>query len=232
MKRSKIAAWMVHFYTALGGFIGVLALFAAAAGQVRLAFLMLIITMLIDATDGIMARRIRVSEALPGFSGADMDNVIDVLTFVWVPVFIMGAQGLLPHWLWLAVPVMAALYAYGQVDMKTADAFFLGFPSYWSTVALYLYWLRPEPILAVVAVVVPGILTFIPTRYLYPSKNPILWRTTWALSAGWFALVIYLLFQEKPDMRLVWLSLFFPVYYLAASFIIDWRLRRGQVRVT
>ncbi|MCB9452597.1 MAG: CDP-alcohol phosphatidyltransferase family protein [Anaerolineaceae bacterium] len=232
MSRLKLAAWMVHFYTALGGFVGVLALFVVVAGQIRLAFLMLILTMLIDATDGILARRLRVGEVLPGFSGAEMDNVIDVLTFVWVPVFIIGMQGLLPHWLWLAVPVFAALYAYGQVEMKTEDAFFLGFPSYWSTVALYLYWLRPEPGIAVLLVVIPGILTFIPTRYLYPSKNPILWRLTWALAGLWFLLVIYLLFQETPDLKLIWLSLFFPIYYLCASFIIDWRLRRGQLRVT
>lgn len=228
----KIAAWTVHFYTALGGLIGVFALFAAAAGQVRLAFLMLIITMLIDGTDGILARRVRVSETLPGFSGAEMDNVIDTLTFVWVPVFIMGMQGLLPHWLWLAVPVFAALYAYGQVEMKTKDAFFLGFPSYWSTVALYLYWLRPDPAIAVLLVVIPGVLTFIPTRYLYPSKNPILWRLTWTLAGLWFLLVIYLLFQEVPEPALVWLSLFFPAYYLVASFIVDWRVRRNQLRVT
>jgi phosphatidylcholine synthase len=112
--------------------------------------------------------------------------------------------------------------------MKTADAFFMGFPSYWSTVALYMFWLRPDPTIAVLMVVIPAILTFIPTRYLYPSKNEILWRTSWLLGIIWFALVTYLLMQDQPDPRLIWLSVYYPVYYLAASFYIDWRLRRSQ----
>ena len=146
MNRQAIAAWLVHLYTASGGVIGMLALFAAADGQIRLAFLLLCLTTLIVATDGILARIAQVSKVLPNFSGAMVDNVIDVLTFVWVPVFIMGSQNLLPSLAWTAVPIIAALYAYGQVDMKTEDAFFLGFPSYWNFIALYLFWLRPEPV--------------------------------------------------------------------------------------
>lgn len=230
MLKRRLAAWLVHLYTASGGVIGVFALFAAADGHIRRAFLLLILTMLIDATDGLLARKVRVREALPNFDGAMMDNVIDVLTFVWVPIFIMWHQGLLPSPAWVTVPVIAALYAYGQTEMKTADAFFLGFPSYWNIIALYLYWFQPAPALAVLMVVVPGILTFIPTRYLYVSRNEILWKTTWGLGAIWFALVVYLLTQQDPPQAVIWLSVFYPAYYMGASFIIDWRLRRRPAR--
>lgn len=201
------------------------ALFAAAQGEMRRAFLLLIVTLVIDSTDGLLARRIRIRSVLPHFDGAMVDNVIDVLTFVWVPVFIMWHERLLPHEAWLVVPILAALYAYGQTEMKTQDAFFLGFPSYWNAVALYLFWLRPAALPAVLLVVIPAILTFIPTRYLYASKNRILWKTTWTLSAVWLALVIYLLTQRDPDTRLVYLSFFYPIYYMAASFAIDWQIR-------
>jgi phosphatidylcholine synthase len=216
---------MVHAYKALGGLIGMFALFAAAEGRIERAFLLLIVTMLIDATDGILARIVRVREALPDFDGAMMDNVIDVLTFVWVPVFIIWREHLTPDPLWIIAPILAALYAYGQINMKTEDSFFLGFPSYWNVVALYLYWLQPEPIFAVLIIVAPAILTFIPTRYLYPSKNQILWKTTWGLGAIWVALVIYLLAQKNPQSTLIWFSLFYPIYYMAASFYIDQKLR-------
>lgn len=229
MSKRRLAAWLVHLYTASGGVIGMFALFAAAEGRIHRAFLLLIVTVLIDSTDGLLARRVRVHEVLPHFDGAMVDNVIDVLTFVWVPVFIMWIEHLLPSSVWLAVPLLAALYAYGQADMKTEDAFFLGFPSYWNAVALYLYWFRPAPFLAVLGVVIPGILTFIPTRYLYASKNRVLWKTTWGLGAIWFLLVIYLLFQDTPNMTLVWLSLFYPAYYMGASFYIDQRIRRRRL---
>jgi phosphatidylcholine synthase len=229
MNRPTIAAWLVHLYTASGGIVGMLALFAAADGQIRVAFLLLCLCTLIDATDGILARKAQVSKVLPKFSGAMIDNVIDVLTFVWVPVFIMGSQNLLPNLAWTAIPIIAAMYAYGQVDMKTDDAFFLGFPSYWNFIALYLYWLRPEPVIAVLTVVIPGILSFIPTRYLYPSKNPILSKTSWLMGLAWAVMVLYLLTQENPDRNLVLLSLFYPSYYLILSFYLDIRIRQGKL---
>ncbi|HSS96835.1 MAG TPA: hypothetical protein VLK33_07390 [Terriglobales bacterium] len=229
MNRRKLAAWLVHLYTASGGVIGMMALFAAADGQVRLAFFLLCLCTFIDSTDGILARKAQVSRVLPNFSGAMVDNVIDVLTFVWVPVFIMGSQHLLPSLIWTAVPVIAALYAYGQVNMKTDDAFFLGFPSYWNFIALYLFWLKPEPVIAVLAVVIPGILSFIPTRYLYPSKNPILSKTSWLMGLVWAVMVFYLLTQETPNQNLVLASLFYPIYYLALSFYLDFRFRQGKL---
>jgi phosphatidylcholine synthase len=225
----QLAAWLVHLYTASGGVIGMFALVAAAEGRTEAAFLLLILTMVVDATDGIMARMVRVRDVLPHFDGAMIDNVVDVLTFVWVPVFIMWAEALLPTPLWIAVPVLAALYAYGQTEMKTPDAFFLGFPSYWNIVALYLFWLRPDAVFAVLIVVIPAILTLIPTRYLYASKNDILWRTTWTLGAIWLAMVAYILTQDDPARILIWLSLFFPAYYMVASFIIDWQVRHGRL---
>lgn len=228
MFNRQLTAWLIHLYTATGGIIGMFALLVAARGEIRLAFLLLIVTLLIDGTDGILARQARVRETLPHFSGAHIDDIIDVLTYVWVPVFIMASQNLLPHPLWVAVPILAGLYAYGQIDMKTADNFFLGFPSYWNVVALYMYWLRPEPFWAVVMILVPALLTVIPTRYLYPSKNAIFWRTTWLLTGLWLLLIIYLLFQENPDQRLILLSILYPVYYTLLSFYVEWKLRQGR----
>jgi len=210
MTRRRLTAWLVHLYTASGGVIGMFALLHQAQGNIRECFLLLCVTMMIDATDGMLARKVDVRRALPGFDGAMVDNVIgamvdnviDFLTYIWVPVFILASQNILPHPVWVAVPILAGLYAYGQVDMKTPDSFFLGFPSYWNFVALYLWWLRPEPNLALVLVIIPAVLTFIPTRYLYPSKNRILSVPTWILGLIWAVLVLYLLLQDTPDQRL------------------------------
>jgi phosphatidylcholine synthase len=228
MTQPQLAAWLVHLYTASGGVIGMFALIAAANGDVRQCFLLLCACMIIDATDGILARRVKVGQVLPGFDGAMVDNVIDFFTYIWIPIFILAQQNLLPHPAWVAVPIIAGLYAYGQTDMKTPDSFFLGFPSYWNFVALYLWWLRPEPNLALVLVIIPAVLTFIPTRYLYPSKNSILAKPTWVLGLIWALLILYLLAQPVPDQRLVLVSLFYPAYYMILSFYIDWKIRRER----
>lgn len=227
-RRQQGLAWAVHLYTASGGVLGMVALLAVAQGRVRDAFFYLIAAMLIDVTDGTLARRVGVRDVLPNFSGGDLDNAIDVLTYIYVPIFILGSQGLLPHPLWTIVPMLAAMYAYGQAHMKTEDHYFLGFPSYWNIVALYMYWLRPGPVVAVCAVAVPAVLTFIPTRYLYPSRNSAYWKTSWVLGGLWFALVFYLLLQPAPDLGLVWLSLAYPAYYMVMSFYVDRLLRAAR----
>ena len=70
----KAAAWSVHFYNGCGGLIGMMALLTAAAGDIRATFGLLVITMIIDGTDGILARRVRVRDVLPKFDGASLDK--------------------------------------------------------------------------------------------------------------------------------------------------------------
>lgn len=223
-------AWSVHAYTALGGVLGVFALMLVGMNRVREAYVLLILQMMIDATDGLIARRLRVREVLPHFDGAMLDNVIDILTYAWVPFFIILHENLLPHPLWIVPAVLGALYAYGQTNMKTDDGYFTGFPTYWNVIALYLYWLRPVDWVAVLLIVVPAVLSFVPTRYLHPSKGEVLWRTSWALGLLWIALVLYLLSQPQPPLELIVISGFFPLWYMVASFIVDWRIRTGRMR--
>lgn len=227
MTMAQGLAWLVHLYTACGGVVGVFAFIAAAEGRIRDAFLLLVVTTLIDATDGLLARRLQVGRVLPQFDGAMMDNVIDILNFAWTPILIMAQTQVLPSSAWLVIPALASLYAYGQTNMKTDDGYFMGFPTYWNIVALYLFWLQPAPLLAVALVTIPGILSFVPTRYLYPSKGSTLWRTSWVFGVVWGALLVFLLLQETPDLGLVSISLLYPAYYMLASFGVDYRVRRG-----
>lgn len=226
MLKAKTLAWLVHLYTASGAVFGMLALLAAANGDVRRAFLFLCVAALIDGTDGILARRVKVSEILPNFSGAYLDNAVDVLTYIFVPLFIIVWEGLLPAWWWIIPPTLAAMYAYGQVNMKTEDHYFLGFPSYWNIVALYMWWFQATGWVAVAMVLVPSVLTFLPTRWLYPSRNSIFWRTSWTLGSIWMALLFYVLWTDDGNLTLISISLYYPAYYAILSFYIDFKIRR------
>ena len=225
MLRRQTLAWLVHLYTASGAVVGLLALIAAARNDTRGAFLLLVGAAFIDGTDGILARRVKVSEILPNFSGAYLDNAVDVLTYIFVPLFIIAWEQLLPAWWWIIPPTLAAMYAYGQVNMKTEDHYFLGFPSYWNIVALYMWWYRADGWVAVAIIMVPTILTFVPTRWLYPSRNSIFWRTSWTLGAVWTAMLFYILCSGEPHPVLVSISLYYPAYYAIASFYVDYTIR-------
>ena len=52
------------------------------------AFLWLAVSTVIDAVDGALARLARVKERTPHFNGNELDDIVDYLTFVFVPAFI------------------------------------------------------------------------------------------------------------------------------------------------
>ena len=201
----QFLGWCVHFYTALG-------LVAAAAiaaliidgrpESFRRAFLLMVAATLIDATDGTLARRVRIKEVLPGFDGRRLDDLIDFLTYTCLPLLLIARAGLLPGgWeVCLLLPLLASAYGFCQVSAKTDDGYFLGFPSYWNLVAFYLYTLQPlSGWFSLGVVVLLSLLTFVPSRYLYPTQRGKLNRVTNLLGAAWAVLLVWILFQMPCD---------------------------------
>src|SRR5262249_16725874 len=192
----RFLGWCVHGYTALGlvaaGLIGVL-LVQGGPEAFRWSFLLMVAATVVDATDGTLARRVRIKEALPGFDGRRLDDIIDFLTYSCLPVLLIWRAGILPtgYEAWLFLPLVASAYGFCQVQAKTDDGYFLGFPSLWNVVALYLYVLPFGAWGSLAVVVVLALLTFVPTRHLYPSLPGRLnrWATLlgipWAIALVW-----------------------------------------------
>lgn len=220
----SLRSWLIHIYTAIGGILGMFALFATLQKNFPLAFFLLILTMVIDSTDGMLARKYEVKKHLPQFDGSTLDNIIDTLNFAWIPIAILFQLGTLPV-IVLVVPIVASMYAYGQSNMKTQDGFFLGFPTYWSIVALYIWLVPLNSVAATLLILVCGILSFVPTRYLYPSKNAYLRVITWPLTIVWFIIITVILTTNNRSAILVGLSLVYPIYYMLASFYVEYKYR-------
>lgn len=213
------AGWALHCYTASGAVFGVLALQAAAAGEVRTAFLWMALTIVIDASDGTIARRLRVDRLVPQIDGRTLDDIVDYFTYVVVPVVFMLRVGLLPDSVWVAAaPLMASGFGFANRQAKTADDYFLGFPSYWNIVAFHL-WLFGMPVwLNAVAVVSLAALVLVPIHFIYPSKTNAHKTLTLVLSCLWgFQLVTAFLWPDKVPAWWLWSSLYYPVYYVALS---------------
>ncbi len=231
--------WCVHLYTAMG-------LVAAAAIAVllvhggieayRSVFLLMAAATLIDATDGTFARWIRIKEVLPGFDGRRLDDLVDFLTYTFLPLLLIWRAGLLPENCdaVLLLPLLASAYGFCQTAAKTDDGYFLGFPSYWNVIAFYLYVLQPlSGWFALGVLVVFALLTFVPSRYLYPTQRGRLNQITSLMGAFWTILLICIIWNMLEDSTrpLAVLSLFFPAWYLAASWIISvrfWRRKRRR----
>ncbi len=227
-----LLAWAVHFLTASGAVLGVVALLAVAQGEFPRAALLMLAALAIDSVDGTLARRFRVAEVLPGFDGRRLDDLVDYLNYVIVPAVFMIASGALPSWGWAALPVLASAYGFSQEQAKTEDHFFLGFPSYWNVVAIYLWQLELSPSLSVALVTALAAAVFIPLRYVYPSRTHALWRTTYAGAVLWLLAISAAIIWPRPlsEIRLVEISLLFPAYYIGISMWLGGWHRSGPRR--
>jgi phosphatidylcholine synthase len=226
-----VLAWLVHLYTALGLVAAALmTVFVVRGGDdsFRLAFGLMIVATAIDSTDGILARRVDVKRALPGFDGTLLDNLVDFHTYTTLPIFLLWRVEILPgglQWL-LLLPILASAYGYAQTNAKTPDGFFRGFPSLWNVVAFYLYVLHVPPLIAASAIVVLSVLTFVPSRYFYPSRGGRFARALLIGGAVWAVLTLVVLLRPAGEREaLALISLAYPLVYLAAS----WWLSFGMV---
>jgi phosphatidylcholine synthase len=216
------AAWGVHAYTASGIVVGFLALQATWAYHIRTAFLWMLIAVLIDATDGALARLVEIKRVLPWFDGAKLDDITDYFTFVIVPVVLLYHLQLFPSTgtLWfVAIPLLASAYGFCQAAAKTSDFFFTGFPSYWNIVAFYLYLGQTPPWVNGLLVVVLSIMIFVPIRYVYPTRTVSFRALTNTLGGLWVVCLLALLVHfPTPPQWLILLSLYYPLYYTVLSF--------------
>lgn len=217
---SLLRAWAVHLYTATALILSLLAVNAIVEKQAFATVIFMAIAMAIDGTDGILARRWEVKKWIPTFDGRKLDDIIDYLTYTFIPVFFMNQFQIVsgPWQMVSALVLLASAYGFCNEGAKTAEGFFTGFPSYWNGVALYLYWLSWPGWLAGVILLLLGILTFVPVRYISLNQT-IQWRgVTRTVLLLWAILLLIIMFDfENPNQRLVYLSLFFPGYYFLAS---------------
>ena len=222
-------AWLAHLYTASGAVLAFLAATEVFLGNYRKAFLWLAAQVVVDATDGAFARSAKVSERLPWFNGAKLDDIIDYLCYVFIPALIVWRALLVPDA--LAIPVAAAMllssaYGFNREDAKTADHFFTGFPSYWNIVVAYMLLGGAGEMVNAVILLVLAALVFVPIRYVYPSRMPVLRMSTNVLASLWgLALVAMLWWYPDVSPALFWGSFAFPAYYLALSLWFQFRPR-------
>ena len=225
-------AWLAHFYTGLGVLCALAATLAVIEADYRAAFLWLGLQIFIDATDGALARALEVKTRLPQFDGARLDDIIDYLTYVFVPVLLTLHAGLIPTTApGLAVAsavLLSSGYGFSQsaAKVKATDYFFTGFPSYWNLVVLYLYLLDFSATTNMAVLLIFAVLVFVPLRYVYPSRTETLRGPTIILAFVWSALLLWLTWQ-LPEKSTPWImvSLIFPVYYGVLSIWLDRRSR-------
>lgn len=230
--REAAAGWAVHVYTMSGTAFALLTVVAVIEGDVRRALWLGLIAMVIDGTDGMLARHVRIKEVVPWFDGALLDNIVDYLTYAFTPMVLLWSAGYLGEGTWAQVlaivPLLASAFQFCRSDAKTPDHLFTGFPSYWNILAFYVVVMDLGLTAVTVLLLVCTVLVFVPVGYVYPSRTGTLQALTLLLTTVW--LVAYaVLLATYPDPSPIWLavSLAYVVYYVVLSVYLTLQRRRA-----
>jgi phosphatidylcholine synthase len=229
--RRRRRAWLVHSYTASGSVLAFLGAWGVVHGYDRLALAAMFVATLVDSTDGVLARAARVKEVLPDVDGARIDDIVDYLTFVFLPMMLLEAGGGLRAWTAfpvIAVVLLSSMYGFVAPDAKTEDHFFTGFPSYWNIVVLYLLLFKVSPGLNAVVLLALSAMVFVRIGWIYPSRTPAFRELTLALGGIWGVLIgLVVLLWPSPPRWIAIASLVFPVYYFVLSLVLHARRVRA-----
>lgn len=196
---AEIRAFSVHILTASGSFLAFLGVVAAAEHRFVDMFWWLGLALLVDGVDGPIARKVRVKEVLPNWSGDTLDNIIDYVTYVLLPAFALYESGMIGEpWSFVAagmIVVSSAIY-YADTGMKTDEYFFSGFPVVWNMVVFTLFVIGANATTAMIVVGVSVVLTFLPINFLHPVRVKRLRPLNLGIFLFWSALGVYSLLMH------------------------------------
>ena len=171
--KDKIAAWAVHGFTASGAVLGFLAIISIFNNDQVGSFLWLGLALLVDGLDGTFARKIGVTNKAPNIDGSTLDNLIDYLNYVIIPSLMIYWFQMVPNNWEIAIPAgmfAVSLYTFANINMKTEDYYFSGFPALWNIVVLYFYILNTNQYINLFVIISLSILTFIPIKFVHPLR--------------------------------------------------------------
>ena len=204
INKDKIAAWAVHGFTASGAVLGFLAIISIFNNDLIGAFLWLGLALLIDGLDGSLARKIGVTDKTPNIDGSALDLVIDYLNYVIIPaLMIYWFQFVPPGWeIYIPAGIVAvSLYTFANINMKTSDYYFSGWPAIWNILVLYFYILGTNLWINLIVIIILYILTFVPIKFVHPLRVKNLRNYTIFATVLWGASTLKLV-TANPNINL------------------------------
>jgi phosphatidylcholine synthase len=219
--------WLVHMFTASGACIGVLSLLAIYDGKHLLALWLMCAAILIDSVDGMLARMVKIKDVVPEIDGALLDNIVDFVNYTIVPCFFLLVTNMLPAYgriITVIAIIFASSYQFTQQDAKTTDHFFKGFPSYWNIAVMYLFFWQMTVITNMVILLTLVLLSFVPIKYVYPSRLDYLTHNRYMRYSMLFITILWgaataglLWLYPRTNHFLVGISLGYVMVYVGIS---------------
>jgi phosphatidylcholine synthase len=200
--RGAVGHWtfVVHLWTLTGLAFALLAVKATVDGEHEAAVRLLIGVLLVDFTDGTLARALRVKERVPLISGEVIDNIHDLVGLTFAPMFFSWRAGQFLEPLGFPLLVAATLAAtlkYGMKASVLALGYSIGAPPIFVSVLL-CYLLELGPVMTTIYAATLLVLVLSPVRFPITSLVTTHWQP------GWQSVTNYLVFLFAAP-ALIWL---------------------------
>jgi len=201
-----VLSYLVHLFTISGVLLSFLALVASIEQNLELVFFYLALALFIDGIDGSLARMVDVKRHTPHINGENLDNIIDYLNYVFVPVFVIYWLDFVPAGLEIIsafIILAVSCYTFANSNIKTSDFYFSGFPALWNIVILYFYILDTDPFLNFFTICLLAIFTFIPIKYLHPFRVKRFRLVSLSVLGIWMVTTVLILYFRELNENLL-----------------------------
>ena len=204
----NLLAWSVHLLTCSGLIAGFFALICIFKNNQTSAFLFLGLALLIDAIDGTLARKFKVSVLIKNIDGRMLDSVIDFFNYIIIPSVMIYHFNIVPVKFELIIPTIILIISaisYSNSNLMTSDNFYKGFPCIWNILIFYLYLFEFSQFYNLLIISTCIFLKFIPIKFIHPlrvekyRKYSIVFMLLWFFSSLKFLLDSYYLFNDYFD---------------------------------
>ena len=217
---NKIRASLVHFLTGSGIIFSFLALVSVIEGYKLQTFMFLGVALIIDIIDGTLARRYKIDVIFPNIDGKTLDTIIDYINYILIPCIMLYKFNYLPQNFSLIIPIVIlciSLYSYINIKLIDESFSYLGFPSIWNIILLYLEILSFNKWINLLIIIFFVFLKFVPFKVLHPMRFPKLKKTNIALLFGTIFTSLVLLINKLEFEFMNNLYIYFLILWLVLN---------------
>lgn len=217
---NKIRASLVHFLTGSGIIFSFLALVSVIEGYKLQTFMFLGVALIIDIIDGTLARRYKIDVIFPNIDGKTLDTIIDYINYILIPCIMLYKFNYLPQNFSLIIPIVIlciSLYSYINIKLIDASFSYLGFPSIWNIILLYLEILSFNKWINLLIIIFFVFLKFVPFKVLHPMRFPKLKKTNITLLFGTIFTSLVLLINKLEFEFMNNLYIYFFILWLVLN---------------
>ena len=225
---STFLAWSVHLLTCTGIIVGFFALISVFNNDQTSAFLFLGLALIIDAIDGTLARKFKVSIYVKNIDGKMLDSVIDFFNYIIIPSVMIYWFKIVPTPFEIIIPsiiLIISAISYSNKNLMTSDNFYKGFPCIWNILLFYLYLFDLSQILNLFLIFVCILLKFIPMKFIHPlevnkyKKYSALFMILWFISSFKILLSSFMINDNYFDYFFLYVWLISNLYFICITIL-------------